>query len=281
MGDDYQGQCWRALFLWKEGVPLDDTHHCLTAVCKDTAPSCATMFQWIQNFKDVNESAEKRVSTGRPRMSCTSDMIQQISNLIIQSRHVTLEQLLAETSLCLATLFSIIGDSLKMRKLCSQWVPHNMTRQQKQARIDSCLHWMMPVQWTFLFVWWLVMSRGSAMPYLRRSSRPCNDDIMTVLIKKRLDHHWHVENNLHRSFGTHKESCSSTGFLRVRQWTATPTVTLWHSCAAKFSSRGRTSGPRKCSCCTTMLACTRANRQGPNWMILGTQSTHILPALQI
>jgi hypothetical protein len=32
---------------------------------------------------------------------------------------------------------SIIQDDLKMRKLCSQWVPHDLTRQQKQAQIDS------------------------------------------------------------------------------------------------------------------------------------------------
>jgi hypothetical protein len=65
-------------------------------------------------------------------------MIQQISDLIMQNRHVTIEQLQAETGLCLATVQMIIRNDLKMRKLCSQWVPHDLIQQQKQAWIDSC-----------------------------------------------------------------------------------------------------------------------------------------------
>jgi hypothetical protein len=70
MEGNYQGQRWTAWFLWK-GVPAGDVHHRLTAVCKDAAPKCATVFRWIQNFKEGNENAEKRVSTGRPRTSRT------------------------------------------------------------------------------------------------------------------------------------------------------------------------------------------------------------------
>jgi histone-lysine N-methyltransferase SETMAR len=56
----------------------------------------------------------------------------------MQNRHVTAEQLQAETGLCLATVHSIIRDDLKMKKLCSQWVPHDLTQQQQQALTDSC-----------------------------------------------------------------------------------------------------------------------------------------------
>jgi hypothetical protein len=56
----------------------------------------------------------------------------------MQNRHVTIEQLQAETGLCLVTVHSIIQDDLKVRKQCSQWVPHDLTQQQKQAQIDSC-----------------------------------------------------------------------------------------------------------------------------------------------
>jgi hypothetical protein len=63
---------------------------------------------------------------------------QRISNVIMQNRHVAIEQLQAETGLCLVTVHLIIIDDLKMRKLCSQWVPHDLTQQQKQTQIDSC-----------------------------------------------------------------------------------------------------------------------------------------------
>jgi hypothetical protein len=65
-------------------------------------------------------------------------MIQRISDLIMQNRHATVEQLQAETGLCLATVHLIIQDDLNIRKLCSQWVPHDLTQQQKQDWIDSC-----------------------------------------------------------------------------------------------------------------------------------------------
>jgi hypothetical protein len=43
-------------------------------------------------------------------------MIQRISDLIMQNRHVVVEELQAQT------VHSIIRDDLKMRKLLSQWV---------------------------------------------------------------------------------------------------------------------------------------------------------------
>jgi hypothetical protein len=58
---------------------------------------------------------------------------------------------------------------------------------------SSCLHLMTPIQRNFLLLWWLVMSLGSAMPYLRRNNSPRNGDIMTVLLQKRSNQHWHVE----------------------------------------------------------------------------------------
>jgi hypothetical protein len=76
MEGNYQGQRWAEWFLWKEGIPAGDIHHHLTAVCKYAAPRRATVFQWIQNLKDGNESAEKRISTGHLSMSLTLAMIQ-------------------------------------------------------------------------------------------------------------------------------------------------------------------------------------------------------------
>jgi hypothetical protein len=46
---------------------------------------------------------------------------------------MTVEQVQAETDLCLATVRSIIRDDMKMMKLCSQSVPHDRTQQQLLA----------------------------------------------------------------------------------------------------------------------------------------------------
>jgi hypothetical protein len=56
----------------------------------------------------------------------------------MQNRHVTVEQFQAEARLCVVTIHLIIRAGLKMRKPCSQWVPHDLTQQQMQALIDSC-----------------------------------------------------------------------------------------------------------------------------------------------
>jgi hypothetical protein len=84
---------------------------------------------------------QKSEQAGRLRMSCTSDVIQKISDPIMQKKHVTVEQLQAEAGLFQATVHSIIRDDLKMRKRCSQWIPHDLTQQQ------------MPIQQNFLLVW--------------------------------------------------------------------------------------------------------------------------------
>jgi hypothetical protein len=145
-----------------------------------------------------------------------------------------------------------------MRKMCSQWVPNDVSQQQKHARIDSCkqllpLNDADPAEFSVRLV-----TDDESWFSCARNNSPCNGDITTVLQRKARPA-LHVQNNWHRSFGAHKESCSSTDFPRARQWTVTPTVTLWLVCAAD----------------------TRSNSKGFNWINLGARSSLTLHTLQM
>jgi hypothetical protein len=116
---------WTEWFLWKEDVPAGDSHYRVTAACKDAAPSLATVFR-------CREASKHRTSEN-----------------VTHFGHDHAEQAYGRKAipgLFLVAVHSIIRDDFKMRKLCSQWVTHDLKQQQKQARFDSCLHFMKPIQ---------------------------------------------------------------------------------------------------------------------------------------
>jgi hypothetical protein len=54
MEGNYQGQLWMLWFLWK-GVLVGDIHHCLTAVCRDAAPSHAELQGWERKCREASK----------------------------------------------------------------------------------------------------------------------------------------------------------------------------------------------------------------------------------
>lgn len=53
-------------------------------------------------------------------------------------RRVTYRQIRASLGIGVKTIHKILHDHLAARKLCSRWIPHNLTEAQKEARVKWC-----------------------------------------------------------------------------------------------------------------------------------------------
>ena len=99
----------------------------LNSFAGDEAPSLRTVERWCKSFKDGRQDIEDLASLGRLIVETSPPNIDLVSNDIDQDPYITYDELEAETSLCRGTLERIIQDYLKLKKMNSRSVPHELS----------------------------------------------------------------------------------------------------------------------------------------------------------
>jgi histone-lysine N-methyltransferase SETMAR len=100
--------------------------------------SYTTVAEWVQRFKQGRTSLEDDARIGRPVTSVTDKNIEAVRLLIEDNPHISIRYLAFELGISYGTVFGIIHDTLKLKKLCARWVPHELTEQCKKERVEIC-----------------------------------------------------------------------------------------------------------------------------------------------
>ena len=120
------------------GLKPSEIHEELVAAHGPHVVSYPTVLRWYNKTKDGIMEIEDHPRPGRPVTGPTEENIQEVRSLIEQDPHSTYDDIEAETSLSRGTIETIIHKYLNMRKITSRWVPHELTPQQKQQRVNIC-----------------------------------------------------------------------------------------------------------------------------------------------
>lgn len=104
----------------------------------DEAPSRATVYRWFAEFDRGRESLQDEYREGRPRSVVLPHNIDAVKNLINQDRHVTYQEIQSSLGISPTSVHSILHEHLVVKKVCSRWIPHNLTMAQKAARVNWC-----------------------------------------------------------------------------------------------------------------------------------------------
>ncbi len=105
----------------------------------DAAPCYMTVFRWVKRFEDGTEDFETKHVTGRPITAATPVSIKVISDLIEKNPYINFEEIETETY-SHGSISRIIHDHLKLRKIISRWVPHQLNDLKKAKRVEFCKH---------------------------------------------------------------------------------------------------------------------------------------------
>jgi [histone H3]-lysine36 N-dimethyltransferase SETMAR len=129
---------FRAMMFYdfKKGVDFKQCYESLVKVFGNEAPSRSQVHFWFKEFERGRQSLEDGPRTGRP-----SENIKRVEELIRSERNITVREIQHHLGIGLASVELILHEHLGVRKLVSRWVPHLLTADQKQARIDWC-HFM-------------------------------------------------------------------------------------------------------------------------------------------
>ena len=72
-------------------------------------------------------------------VQCRNDNnVEKISQLLLQNRHLLLRMLADEVNIGNDTVRKTVVEDLRKRKICSRFVPHSLTPEQKDRRIAAC-----------------------------------------------------------------------------------------------------------------------------------------------
>ena len=123
---------------FRRGLSRQECIDELKSLYGDEAPSYSTVKNWFNEFNRGRRSLEDEGREGRPKTVVVPENIDAVRELIMQDRHVTYREIEASLGISSTSIHSILHGHLAVKKVCSRWIPHNLTVAQKKARVDWC-----------------------------------------------------------------------------------------------------------------------------------------------
>jgi len=120
------------------GVSATSITNELHLVHKDNAPQYSTVAKWTALFKSGREHLEDDPRSGRPITSFTQANIALVQDIVNSNPHATYEIIEAESSINQFTIHEILHVALRLRKLTSRWIPHDLSDANRRERVEAC-----------------------------------------------------------------------------------------------------------------------------------------------
>lgn len=121
------------------GITATRIHQELVSAYGASALQYRTVAKWAQRFHSGREELEDDPRCGRPASAVSDANIQIISDLIKEDPYVTYNEIEATTSISRGSIFNILHDVLRLRKVASRYVPHNLSDNHREMRVNYCL----------------------------------------------------------------------------------------------------------------------------------------------
>ena len=88
--------------------------------------------RWYTDFKHSCTETNYAECSGHPILAVFLENIKKFHKLVLANHKLKLCEIAEELKISEGSVFTIWHDHLLMKKLCSKWVPHLLTVDQKQ-----------------------------------------------------------------------------------------------------------------------------------------------------
>ena len=130
--------CAMIYYDFRRGLSRQECIDQLIFTFGDEAPSYATVKRWYSEFNRGRYSLTDEFRKDRPKSVVGPENINPVQKLIIQDCHVTYCEIELILSISSTSIYKILHEHLAVEKICSHWIPHNLPKAQKVARVDWC-----------------------------------------------------------------------------------------------------------------------------------------------
>ncbi|GBN90118.1 hypothetical protein AVEN_246289-1 [Araneus ventricosus] len=93
-----------------------------------------TIFRWCQRYEAGRVNIKVLPRSGQAHVVTNSATISAVDDLIRQNRRITTRVIAVELSIIKGTVYHKIHRKLGYGNVCAQWVPKNLSENQKMAR---------------------------------------------------------------------------------------------------------------------------------------------------
>ncbi|GBM28808.1 Putative uncharacterized protein FLJ37770 [Araneus ventricosus] len=121
-------------FCFKLDKTATETHQMLVKVYGVKAVSKQCVFKWFKRFRDGKEDEPR---SGRPPTSTTPDNIERVRRMFADDRRLSLRMIAEELKISLDSVSNTLHEHLQKRKICARFVPHKLSDEQKQHRMET------------------------------------------------------------------------------------------------------------------------------------------------
>lgn len=124
-------------FCVKNNIKCCDVLKMIETAFGDDAMSKATVCRWYKRFKEGREDFNDDERTGRPCTSTTVDKADEIRNLVLENRRITIREVAEEVEISYGSCEAIMVDNLGLRRVAAKMVPKLLSFIQKDERKNA------------------------------------------------------------------------------------------------------------------------------------------------
>ncbi len=125
------------LELQRQGTP-SEIYAQLQETRVSNIPCRATVFNWCKQFQEgLRTTLSDAPRSGRPTSSSSDQVIAKVKDAIFSSPRLSTRQLSDLLYIPRTSVNRILREELLLRKVCSVWVPHSLTAQNKECRVKG------------------------------------------------------------------------------------------------------------------------------------------------
>jgi transposase len=125
-------------FLWSEGVKPSEIYGRMKVQYGDRCLSQGRVYEWVQRFQNGRQNISDEHRRGRPVSVANETVKQQIGQRIRDYRRVTIDEIALAFNMSHSSAFITVHNDLGYRKVCSRWVPRQLSHDHKRARQTIC-----------------------------------------------------------------------------------------------------------------------------------------------
>lgn len=129
-------------FLQAEGNNAAEIYRRMFRVYGENCVSDGVVHEWCRKFKDGRADVHDEGGQGRKTVA-TEEIVQRVDQVVKENRRFTIDELSVKfPEVSRSSLYSIVTEHLRYRKLCARWVPKQLTDNHKTRRMASALSFL-------------------------------------------------------------------------------------------------------------------------------------------
>ena len=129
---------WRAVFVDKN-MAAKDSHKEMTPMYSEHCLSRQAVLKWVQKFSDGRTSIEDEHRVSQPVGITMLATLQQAEDFIQADKRVTIDAVATTIGCSHGQSYNVMHEQLGFHKVCSRWVPYQLTPQHKSQRMGLSL----------------------------------------------------------------------------------------------------------------------------------------------